>query len=77
MSTNNTKYVQDSTLGDNVKYKFLYDNVKRDLFTDKQVSCILEKIEFALDVYKNDDNSKHSVDNALDVISWIKKDILG
>ncbi len=56
---------------------FLYDEIKRDIFTDEQVACILEKIEFALDVYSNSDDSKHSVDNAKDVIAWIKKDILG
>ena len=77
MSKVNIKYIQDSTLGEGVRYKFLYDEVKRDLFTNEQVGCILEKIQFALEVYKHEDDSRHSVDNALDVIDWIKRDILG
>tara|TARA_R110000824_G_scaffold109614_3_gene257354 strand:- start:1125 stop:1355 length:231 start_codon:yes stop_codon:yes gene_type:complete len=76
MKANNVKYYQNSTIGTD-KYEFLYDEVKRDIFTNEQVSCILEKIEFALDVYSNDDNARHSVDNAKDVIAWIKKEILG
>ena len=76
MTTNNIKYHQTSTYGDS-KYKFLYDEVKRESFTDEQVYCILEKIEFALDIYSNTDDSRHSVDNAKDVIAWIKKEILG
>ena len=77
MSEVKVKYIQDSTLGENVKYNFLYDEIKRDLFTDKQVGFILEKIKFALEVYKDAEDSQHSVDNALDVIDWIKRDILG
>ena len=76
MKANSVKYYQNSTIGTD-KYEFLYDEVKRDIFTNEQVSCILEKIEFALDVYSNDDNARHSVDNAKDVIAWIKKEILG
>jgi len=76
MTTNNIKYHQTSTIGD-TEYKFLYDEVKRESFTDKQVYCILEKIEFALDIYSDTDDSRHSVDNAKDVIAWIKKEILG
>jgi len=76
MTINNVKYYQNSTIGTD-KYEFLYDEIKRDIFTDEQVACILDKIEFALDVYSNSDDSKHSVDNAKDVIAWIKKDILG
>ena len=76
MTTSSVKYYQNSTIGTN-KYEFLYDEVKRDIFTNEQVACILEKIEFALDVYSNDDNARHSVDNAKDVIAWIKKEILG
>tara|TARA_R100001594_G_C4051353_1_gene265103 strand:- start:4918 stop:5151 length:234 start_codon:yes stop_codon:yes gene_type:complete len=77
MSEIDTKYIQNSTLGDGVKYNFLYDEVKRDLFTNEQVGFILEKIQFALEVYKDAEDSQHSVDNALDVIDWIKRDILG
>ena len=77
MSEIDTKYIQNSTLGDAVKYNFLYDEVKRDLFTNEQVGFILEKIQFALEVYKDAEDSQHSVDNALDVIDWIKRDILG
>ena len=76
MTTNSVKYYQNSTIGTD-KYEFLYDEVKRDIFTDEQVACILEKIEFALDVYSNAEDSRHSVDNAKDVIAWIKKEILG
>ena len=76
MKANSVKYYQNSTIGTD-KYEFLYDEVKRDIFTNEQVACILEKIEFALDVYSNDDNARHSVDNAKDVIAWIKKEILG
>ena len=76
MNTGSVKYYQNSTVGIS-KYEFLYDEVKREAFTDEQVHCILEKIEFALDVYSNSDDARHSVDNAKDVIAWIKKDILG
>ena len=37
MTTNSVKYYQNSTIGTD-KYEFLYDEVKRDIFTDEQVA---------------------------------------
>jgi len=66
-------YYQTATYNVNPNYDFMYDEKERDLFTSEQVSFIIEKIEFALTVYQE---SEYAVDNAKDVLDWVKRDVL-
>lgn len=66
-------YYQTATYDVNPNYDFMYDDEERDLFTNEQVSSIIEKIEFALTIYQG---SACAVDNAKDVIDWVKRDVL-
>ena len=46
-----TPYNQSVTHNVDVKYDFMFDREKRDLFTKEQVSSILDRIESALMIY--------------------------
>ena len=55
------------------KYDFIYSKEKRDLFTCEQVSIILDKVTDTMGLLNN---SKDSIEATIDLIYWLKRDLL-